>query len=179
LRADWYNPNWWIDKFDMFDDVKSKIYSMSPEELSSTWEGKALMCRWFEDLFSIFNASGICFLRASLALGPTHFSALLSACTGYDITPADIMKSGERIFTLLRAYIARIGLSRKHDTWPERFYTEPMPEGPGKGAILSREKIELLLDEYYEIRGWDKTTGTPTVEKLYELGLNDVANDLE
>jgi len=39
-----YNPNWWVDKLDIFDDVKSKIYGMPPEELSTTWEGKALMC---------------------------------------------------------------------------------------------------------------------------------------
>jgi aldehyde:ferredoxin oxidoreductase len=35
-----------------------------------------------------------------------------------------------------------------------------------------------LLDEYYEIRGWDKKTGLPTREKLFELGLTEVANEL-
>jgi len=95
------------------------------------------------------------------------------------MTPADIMKSGERIYTLLRAYNARCGLTRKDDALPDRFYTEPMPEGPAKGAILSRDKIEQLLDEYYEIRGWDKKSGTPTIEKMYELGLHNVAHDLE
>jgi len=36
-----------------------------------------------------------------------------------------------------------------------------------------------LLDEFYELRGWDKTTGRPTREKLEELGLKDVADELE
>ena len=53
-----------------------------------------------------------------------------------------------------------------------------MPEGPAKGAILSRDTIDKLLDEYYELRGWDKKTGLPTKEKLIELGLDDIANDL-
>jgi len=49
---------------------------------------------------------------------------------------------------------------------PERFFTEPIPEGPDKGAVLSRKEVEDTLDEYYELRGWDKATGLPTLKKL-------------
>ena len=63
-------------------------------------------------------------------------------------------------------------------TWPDRFYEEPLPEGPSKGAVLSRDVMERLLDEYYELRGWDKRTSFATREKLVELGLNDVADEL-
>ncbi len=178
--ADKYNPNWWVDKFDMFEDVKKKIYSMPPQEVSYTWEGKALMCRWFEDLYSAVNALGLCFFPAGfrLALGPTYLSRLFSACTGWDTTPQDIMKFGEKVFTLFKTYTVRQGLTRKDDTWPDRFYTEPLPEGPAKGAMLSRDTIEQLLDEYYELRGWDRKSGNPTKDKLVELGLDDVANEL-
>ena len=180
FHADQYNPNWWVDKFDMFEDVKAKIYSMPPEEVSFTWEGKALMCRWFEDLYSAVNALGLCFFPAGfkLALGPTHLSRLFSACTGWDTTPQDIMKMGEKTFTLLKAYAIRQGLTRKDDTWPDRFFEEPMPEGPAKGAVLSRDTIDRLLDEYYELRGWDQRAGLPTREKLNELGLHEIANEL-
>jgi aldehyde:ferredoxin oxidoreductase len=34
-----------------------------------------------------------------------------------------------------------------------------------------------MPDEYYELRGWNKD-GVPTREKLIELGLNDVADQL-
>ena len=153
---------------------------MSPQEVANTWEGKAMMCRWFEDLYSAVNALGLCFFPAGfrLALGPTYLSRLFSASTGWDTTPQDIMKFGEKIFTMLKAYGVRQGLTRKDDNWPNRFYEEPLPEGPTKGAVLSRDTIEWLLDEYYELRGWDKRTGLPTREKLIELGLTDVANEL-
>ena len=36
-----------------------------------------------------------------------------------------------------------------------------------------------MLDEYYEVRGWDKRTGIPTKKKLGELGLGDVAEELD
>ena len=48
------------------------------------------------------------------------------------------------------------------------------------------EKVEItrdiaygLLDDYYDERGWDVEKGVPTKEKLIELGLRDVAEDLE
>jgi aldehyde:ferredoxin oxidoreductase len=88
------------------------------------------------------------------------------------------MKFGEKVFTLLKVYNIRQGLNRKDDTWPDRFFKEPLPEGPTTGSMLSKDKIEQLLDEYYELRGWDVRTGLPTQEKLAGLGLNDIAVEL-
>ena len=180
ILADLYNPNWWIDKWDMFEDVKKRAYCVPPEEITTSWEGKPMMTRWFEDMYSVANSLGLCFRPVGLyfSSGPTHYSKLFSACTGWDTTPEDIIKYGERIFTLLKAHSVRAGLTRKDDTWPDKFFEEPMPDGPAKGAVLSRDTIDRLLDEYYEIRGWDKKTGVPTAEKLREIGLPDVADDL-
>jgi len=177
VDPDIYDPNWWVDKFDMFDDVKKKIFKDPPQEISSTWEGKALYCKWLQDLYQIQNALGMN-MSGRLTIGPTYLSKLYSAYTGFDTTPEDIMKSGERIFNLFKAYAVRQGQSRKDDNIPDRFYEEPLPDGPCKGAVLSRETIDQVLDEYYEVRGWDKKSGLPTGEKLNELGLDDVADDL-
>jgi len=35
-----------------------------------------------------------------------------------------------------------------------------------------------MLDEYYEVRGWDKKSGAPSRAKLEELGLKYVADEL-
>ena len=112
-------------------------------------------------------------------MGPTHFAKLYSACTGWDITPKEIMKAGERIFNMMKAYMVREGFSRKDDDWPDRFYDEAVPDGPAKGAILSREDVQRLLDEYYELMGWDKSSGFQIKENLIELGLEGVAGELE
>jgi aldehyde:ferredoxin oxidoreductase len=180
FHAERFNPNWWVDKFDMFEDVKKKMFSMPPEELPHTWDGKALMCKWFEDLYSVCNALGFCFFTTGsrLAWGPTYISKLFSACTGRVTTPQEMMALGEKVFTLLKAYTIREGLTRKDDAWPDRFFEEPLPEGPAKGGVLSREEIEGLLDEYYELRDWDNRTGLPTTAKLNDLGLDDLARDL-
>jgi aldehyde:ferredoxin oxidoreductase len=44
---------------------------------------------------------------------------------------------------------------------------------------VPEEAIGRLLDEYYDERDWDLETGLPTREKLVELGLGDVAEDLK
>ena len=121
--AERYNPNWWVDDYDMFEDVKKEIYRFAPDKISHTWEGKALMCRWFEDLFSVCNSFGICFFTVGnkLAWGPQWLSQLLGAATGWEVRPEDIIKIGEKAFNLMKAYTIREGLSKKDDQWPDRF----------------------------------------------------------
>ena len=179
--AERYNPNWWVDQFDMFDEVKKIVYGMSPEEIMSSWKGKAMMGKWFEDLYTVCNALGICFFTVGsrLAWGPTYLSKLLSACTGRETTPQEIVEMGEKIFTLFKAYNIRQGLTRKEDAWPDRFFEEPLPEGPAQGRVVTREEIHQVLDEYYELRGWEKSSGLPMEKTLNELGLNDIAAELK
>jgi aldehyde:ferredoxin oxidoreductase len=40
-------------------------------------------------------------------------------------------------------------------------------------------QFERTKDEYYRLRQWDVATGLQTRAKLEELGLKDVARDLE
>jgi aldehyde:ferredoxin oxidoreductase len=137
-----------------------------------TYEGKVLMTKWFEDLFAAINALGLCTFPADkLALGPTAHAELISSFLGEEIEPKEFMEIGERIFTIQRLYNIREGISRKDDTWPDRFFEEKLPEGPAKGAVVSRETIERVLDEYYGARGWDRITGCPTPQTLHRLGI--------
>ena len=99
---------------------------------------------------------------------------LYSLVTGYDMTPEELKKAGERINTVARLINIREGLSRKDDTLPWKVMNMPIPdEGPVKGAFVSQEELDLLLDDYYDSRGWT-LEGVPTTEKLKELGMNDL-----
>jgi len=59
---------------------------------------------------------------------------------------------------------------RHFDYPPARFYEEKVTTGPTKGSCVKREDVDKLLDEYYQLRGWDKQ-GQPGQAKLKELGL--------
>jgi aldehyde:ferredoxin oxidoreductase len=56
---------------------------------------------------------------------------------------------------------------------------EPIKTGPSRNMVISRKMLDYMLDQYYEFRGWDKQTGIPLREKLIELDLEDVAEDME
>lgn len=46
-----------------------------------------------------------------------------------------------------------------------------------KGSAVDRDKFNKMLTEYYKSRGWDKN-GLQTKQKLIELDLGDIAEDL-
>jgi len=175
--------DWLIKYLDMFPEEKEKIYGSPPrvEFLDKKFfDGKARLVVWYEHIASIVNSLGTCICSSHMfpALGPTLLSKLYSACTGWEISPRDLMKTGERIFNLMKAYNLRAGLSRKDDNYPQRFYEEPVNDGPAKGALLYQDDIDKMLDEYYEIRGWDIKTGIPSKQKLVELDLADVVREI-
>ncbi|NJE13168.1 aldehyde ferredoxin oxidoreductase family protein [Thermococcus sp. LS2] len=107
---------------------------------------------------------------------PKRIATLYSTLTGFEISDVELMKAGERVWNLKRCFNVREGFTRKDDKLPKRLL-EPVQTGPTKGQAV--KNLEGLLDEAYEAFGWDKKTGIPTREKLEELGLKDVADELE
>ena len=45
--------------------------------------------------------------------------------------------------------------------------------------MVERDEFEKMKSEYYKIRGWDIESGLQTKAGLNELGLREVAGDLE
>ena len=65
-------------------------------------------------------------------------------------------------------FLVKAGFSRADDTLPRRMLEEPLPDGPAKGHVV---ELDEMLDEFYELRGWDEN-GIPLQEKLDSLGLH-------
>jgi aldehyde:ferredoxin oxidoreductase len=89
-----------------------------------------------------------------------------------------LAKAGERVLNLERAFNVREGISRKDDTLPERLQKEPLHTHgrPGEGQTVPH--LEKFLDDYYRLRGWTDN-GIPSREKLQELQLDSVIQDME
>jgi aldehyde:ferredoxin oxidoreductase len=103
---------------------------------------------------------------------------LLNHAIGWNLTVDDFRKSGERIYNLARAFCVREGITKAEDILPKRLMEDPLPEGPAKGMVIDVDTLEVMKNAYYEFRGWDKTTGIPTREKLLELDQDDLIADL-
>ena len=84
----------------------------------------------------------------------------------------------ERIYNLERAFACREGFGRKEDHLVGKWANEPVPNGPYEGEMIDPEKWDIMLDDYYRLRGWS-SNGVPGRSKLAELGLEFVAEELE
>ncbi|MCF8106398.1 MAG: hypothetical protein K9K64_13025 [Desulfohalobiaceae bacterium] len=127
---------------------------------------------------------------------PTLESRIFSAVTGVEMDEAGLNRYGERIFNLQRAIQLREGRQPGTDDVPAPFnFSSPVesvfmnPEvivpGPGdevvsrKGATLEPEAYETMRGEFYALRGFDPAFGLQKRAALEELGLGDVAAELE
>jgi len=146
-------------------------------------EGKGKLTMWNQDIrTATTDAPTMCAFLLDMAvvgIAAQNTASLMEAVTGLTYTPDEILQVGERINNLAHAFNVREGLTRADDTLPERLLTEPLKGGASKGHFISREELDQMLDEYYSERGWDVETGVPTREKLEELGLGYVADQLK
>jgi hypothetical protein len=125
-------------------------------------DGKPWMVFCSEKWNAVSDMTGICrFLTKGFfsphMLDHVDFAGLVNAATGMDMTPQEIEACGERLVTLERLINLREGLTRADDTVPERFFKEDSTSfGPLGGDHIHRDKFSQMLDEYYELHGWDR-----------------------
>ena len=103
-------------------------------------------------------------LDRSVSLG--LIPQILRAVTGMDFSEEELMDIGDRIFTMKRAYITKIGITGKDDRLPARFSEIPRVV---EGVQLVAD-AESMLPSYYKLRSWDEN-GIPTKDKLDRLGI--------
>lgn len=139
------------------------------------YEGKGQLTKWNQDVgCATADCPTICAFVTLMALmgnGPDVVAGLMEGLTGLNYTAEDVYQVGERVNNLARLFNVKEGFTRSDDTLPERLMTEPIPDGPSKGELITKADLDRMLDEYYAERGWDLTTGAPTEPKLRELGL--------
>ena len=135
----------------------------------------------------LFNSLGIgCSReRAGTLFGMGDAVGIFKSVTGMGIQAGEFQKIAARSFNLLKALNVREGFTRKDDRFPDRWFEPVMRHGQETyledyfGKRLTREDCEKILDDYYDENGWDITRGIPTKKKLLELGLEEIAEDLE
>ena len=174
MEVDWNRgPEW-------FQSVAKELYGHEEAAIPTGYQGKALMTVISENQERVPDSLGLCkWLYPMIVIQSLEFpTSLFSAATGLEVAETDLLRAGERIRSLERAFDVREGLTRADDALPQKFFKEPLKSGKFAGAVLDETKFEQMKDEYYTLRGWDAKTGIPTRAKLEELGLADVADDL-
>jgi len=160
--------------FEFSNDPEEGVrrYGIPETAFRLKYQGKGRVVKHFEEMAAVSDSLGVCknTYNNMEVLDWEGTADLLQATTGWKLSGEDVRIIGERIVNLERLFIAREGITRKDDVLPKRFLEEPLPKGsgPSTGSVL---ELDIMLDEYYQARGWDLETGLPEEDKLKELGL--------
>ena len=139
---------------------------------------KAMLVKDGEDFGAVIDSSGNCKSGGTFVMAEIYWKEMaqaIEAATGMAMTESGLKTIGARIYNLQRCYNVLHGAGRKDDRQPARITSEPSRSGHAIGQVLD---LEVMLDEYYRLRGWDPATGIPTAATLRAVGLEDAAKRL-
>jgi aldehyde:ferredoxin oxidoreductase len=129
-----------------------------------------------ECLNNAMSSAGLC-VRGYLSFDVRFLTAFLSAATGKEWTVEELVRVGERIANVRQAFNAREGVNLIDEHFPALALGKPpLEEGPLEGASVD---LDAMVDAYLEEMDWNKKTGQPSEKKLKELGLENIAHDLQ
>lgn len=176
--------------------AKSRSYQvdevLKPETAKKFWENfpsqmtkietKPELCSWSEKNKCIADAVGCC-CQAIGSWGGAGtwkeaYAPLLRLATGFDFSDEEIFKSAERIINIERAHWLRDGSAIQDDNHIDRYFDEPVADGPHKGLKLDRKEWAWAQQEYYSLKGWDDD-GFITAEKASELDIPEIIPDMK
>lgn len=130
-----------------------------------------------EDRAAIFDSLMLCkFLRGCFKDFYTEAAQIYKLVTGIEMSAKELRRAGERIVNVKKAYNVREGWTRSDDHLPARIMKDPIPDQAAKGSLVNQQELDLLLDDYYAVRGWTKDGQAPK-RHLTELQLDDLAEE--
>lgn len=139
----------------------------------SSYEGKASFVRQSFNNQSILHSLVACdFHSSGLPFPIDEYAKYIEQVTGYTYTVDQLNELAERTETLIRMFNIREGSIPKNETLPARLFDEELPDGPAKGRSIDRQLFKKMLEEYYQLRGWDNS-GVPTFQTAQDLDLAD------
>lgn len=167
------------------DELWKRILEVKTVDPMS-YENKPKFVIFQERQDQVMNSAALCLYVGVWFGSPAHLMTIAdvaeisSLATGRNLTAEDLVRIADRTHNLEKAFnVLHADLGRKDDLPQQRFFDESIKSGPFAGFKLSRDKYNRMLDEYYSLRGWDPVTGLQTQACLTDLGLQDVAKDLE
>jgi aldehyde:ferredoxin oxidoreductase len=110
-----------------------------------------------EDRAAAMDSLILCkFLRGVFADPWNEWAGLLAPVTGWEVDGDELHETARGIVAAKHAYNRREGWTRAEDTLPERLLDVPLTLPSGREAVLSRARLDAMVDAYHRARGLDK-----------------------
>ena len=125
----------------------------------------------------ITNAAGLCLFGSMGPPGGRNYTLeMINAVTDWGLSEDELLKTGERIANIRHVFNLREGINPLDWYVPGRIIGEP----PQKEGPLAGVTADLAAQVYWCLGAldWDRVTTKPSRDKLLELGLDDIAEEL-
>jgi aldehyde:ferredoxin oxidoreductase len=135
---------------------KRQLYGGVVSAAPNIYADKELAVRRCENIYAVGDSVGMCRFTTKLFNSPSlpgleEFSAQIANVTGFGLTPEQLDRIGLNVMGVERMINYRLGVRRKDDTLPDRWFDEPNQYGQYKGEHIDRAEFDALLSRFYRI----------------------------
>ena len=154
-------------------DFKRELYGGDVSAEPNSYRGKEIAVRRCENIYAVGDAVGMCRFTTKLFNSPSlpgyeEFLDQITNVTGIEMTLDELDHIGLNIMGVERLINAKLGVSRKDDTLPKRWFEEAIGVGPFKGEKIDRNEFDRMLSRFYSISNLTEE-GLPRPEWRGEL----------
>jgi aldehyde:ferredoxin oxidoreductase len=135
---------------------KAELYGGRVSAEPNSYIDKEQAVRACENIYAVGDSVGMCRFTTKLFNSPSlpgmeEFQAQLANVTGLTFTLEELDRIGLNVMGVERLINHRLGVRRKDDTLPDRWFDEPNTAGPFKGEHIDRAEFDRMLSRFYEI----------------------------
>jgi aldehyde:ferredoxin oxidoreductase len=135
---------------------KQELYGGPVSAEPTSYVNKERAVRACENIYAVGDSVGMCRFTTKLFNSPTlpgmeEFRDQLANVTGLQFSTSELEQCGLNIMGVERLINHRLGVRRKDDTLPDRWFDEPNPSGPYRGEKIDRQEFDAMLTRFYEI----------------------------
>jgi aldehyde:ferredoxin oxidoreductase len=140
---------------------KERLYGGPVSAAPNSYENKERAVRVCEDTYAVGDSVGMCRFTTKLFNSPSlpgleEFANQIANVTGLEFPTDELSSVGHNIMGVERLINGRLGVTRAHDTLPDRWFDEPIVVGPYAGERIDRAEFDAMLGRFYEISGLDQ-----------------------
>jgi aldehyde:ferredoxin oxidoreductase len=135
---------------------KERLYGAPVSAAPNSYETKERAVRACENMYAVGDSVGMCRFTTKLFNSPSlpgleEFAAQIQNVTGITFAVDELDRVGQNVMGLERMINARLGVTRAHDTLPERWFEEPVTVGSYKGEKIDRGEFDAMLSRFYQV----------------------------
>lgn len=135
---------------------KAELYGGPVSAEPNSYVGKERAVRACENTYAVGDSVGMCRFTTKLFNSPSlpgmeEFQQQIANVTGLTFSLEELDRVGLNVMGVERLINHRLGVRRKDDTLPDRWFDEPNTFGPFKGEQIDRAEFDQMLSRFYEI----------------------------